>query len=84
VTNHEEFTMNDSFGAARIRREELDRQIDSIRAERLLRSASTPAPGIPTRARAGLGRGLISLGTALLGAGESAGSSVSRGGRVRA
>ena len=61
-----------SFDAARLHREELDREIDTIRTERLLRSATASGPSLPGRARAGIGRGLISLGTALLGTTEGA------------
>ena len=60
--------MNDNYDAARLRREELDRQIESIRTERFLAATTAPSPGLPDRARTTLGRGLISLGTALLGA----------------
>lgn len=79
-----ELTMND-FNAARIHRENLDREIESIRTERVLRARAGSEPGLPSRARNGLGRGLISLGTAILGAAESAaGPTSSRNGRVRA
>ncbi|HSL32208.1 MAG TPA: hypothetical protein VK871_01085 [Candidatus Limnocylindrales bacterium] len=68
--------MNDPFEAATIHRRELDREIESIRTERLLRTsgpASGPTgPGAVGRARSGLGRGLISLGIAVLGSAESA------------
>ncbi|HEX7221604.1 MAG TPA: hypothetical protein VF231_00015 [Candidatus Limnocylindrales bacterium] len=59
--------MNDTWDAARLHREELDREIESIRTERLIRSGSAPAASLPGRARAGIGRGLISLGTVLVG-----------------
>ena len=59
--------MNESFDAARLHREELDREIDSLRTERLIRSTGQARPGLPARARASLGRGLISIGTMLLG-----------------
>jgi hypothetical protein len=59
--------MNDTFDAARLHREELDREIDSIMTERQIRSAASGRPGLPTRARTGLGRRLISLGTTLVG-----------------
>jgi hypothetical protein len=60
-------TMNESFDAARLHREELDREIDSLRMERLIRSTSHERPGLPARARASLGHGLISIGTLLVG-----------------
>lgn len=64
--------MNDTFDFARLHQEELDREIEAIQTERLVRSATLVRPGLPTRARAGLGRGLISLGTALLGRPDAA------------
>jgi hypothetical protein len=64
-------TMNHVFDAARLHREELDREIDALRTERLVRSASPPGSGLPTRVRAGLGRRLISLGNSLVGAAEA-------------
>ena len=64
--------MNDTWDAARLHREELDREIESIRTERLIRSGSAPAASLPGRARAGIGRGLISLGTALVGGADRA------------
>ena len=63
--------MNDSYDAARLRREELDRQIESIRTERFLAATTAPSPSLPSRARTSVGRGLISLGTAILGAAEA-------------
>jgi hypothetical protein len=66
--------MNDPFNAATIHRQQLDREIEMIRAERLLRSADpakgSTGPGPVGRARSGLGRGLISLGVAVLGPAE--------------
>lgn len=59
--------MNDTFDFARLHQAELDREIEAIQTERLVRSATPVRQGLPARARAGLGRGLISLGTALLG-----------------
>lgn len=77
-------SMDDQFDAARLRREELDREIDSIRMERVLRAASPTGPGMPTRARAGLGRGLISLGTSLVGTADAAAAAArSAGSRSR-
>jgi hypothetical protein len=65
--------MNDSFDAARIHRQDLDREIESIRTEQFLRSTAAPsaaAPGFAGRARAGLGNRLISLGVAVLGSAD--------------
>lgn len=59
--------MNDTCDAVRLRREELDREIEGIRTERLIRSGTASGPSLPGRARAGIGRALISLGTALVG-----------------
>ena len=77
--------MNDTFDSARLHREELDRQIDSLRTERLIRAASPVRQGLPARARAGLGRGLISLGTSLVGTADAAAAATrSAGSRTRA
>jgi hypothetical protein len=64
--------MNDTFDFARLHQEELDREIEAIQTERLVRSATPVRQGLPTRARAGLGRVLISLGTALVGRADAA------------
>ena len=64
--------MNDTWDAARLHRDELDREIESIRTERLIRSGSASRTSLPGRARAGIGRGLISLGTALVGRADAA------------
>ena len=77
--------MNDTFDYARFRQEELDREIEAIQTERLLRSASPMRPGLPTRARAGFGRGLIALGTAIVGGADAAAAATrSTGSRSRA
>jgi len=77
--------MNDTFDSARLHPEELDRQIDSLRTERLIRAASPVRQGLPARARAGLGRGLISLGTSLVGTADAAAAATrSAGSRTRA
>ena len=59
--------MDGLLGATQIHIDELDREVESIRTERLLRDAAGARPSLPRRARAGLGRGLISLGDALVG-----------------
>jgi len=64
--------MNDTFDFARLHQEELDREIEAIQTERLVRSAAPVRLGLPARARASLGRGLISLGTALVGRADAA------------
>ena len=64
--------MNDTFDYARLHQVELDREIDAKQIERLARSATPVRQGLPTRARAGLGRGLIALGTALVGRADAA------------
>jgi hypothetical protein len=68
--------MNHVFDAAGLHREELDREIDAIRTERLVRSASPPSQGLPARVRAGLGRRLIALGSSLVGPSEAGPRSV--------
>ena len=77
--------MNDTFDYARIQQQERDREIEAIQTERLLRSASAIRPGLPNRARAGFGRGLIALGTAILGGADVAAAAArSTGSRSRA
>ena len=65
--------MNDMFDATRLHRDELDREIETIRMERLLRDSAAPRPGFATRARTGLGRSFITVGTALLGSADVGG-----------
>jgi hypothetical protein len=62
--------MNENFSAAQIHIDELDREIETIRTERLLRATSPTEPSKAQRAKAGVGRGLISLGVALVGDGH--------------
>lgn len=69
--NQEEPTMFMTFETSNLHKEELDREIESIRTERLLRSASPPAPGLPSRTKAAIGRRLISLGTSLVGTADA-------------
>ena len=77
--------MNDTYDYARFQQEELDREIQAIQTERLLRSASPMRPGLATRARAGFGRGLIALGTAIVGGADAATAATrSTGSRSRA
>ena len=76
--------MYDMFDPAQLHRDELDREIETIRTERLLQAASPPRPGISSRARAGIGRGLISLGMSLVGTGDSPAVARSAGGGGRA
>ena len=59
--------MDNRFGATRIHMAELDREIEAIRLERLIEATRPDRPSWPRRARAGFGRGLISLGGALVG-----------------
>jgi hypothetical protein len=63
--------VNQQAETVRIRQDELDREIDAIRVERLINEAGPARPALPTRARTGLGRSLISLGTALVGRADS-------------
>jgi hypothetical protein len=72
--------MNDTFDFARLHQEELDREIEAIQTERLVRSAAPVRQGLPARARASLGRGLISLGTALVGRADAAAAAASSAG----
>jgi hypothetical protein len=67
MTNREIDHMNGQLDATRLHIEELDREIETIRTERLLQAARPERPALPGRARASIGRGLISLGVALGG-----------------
>jgi len=58
--------MTYDHSSANIHRADLDREIDTIRNERLI-AAGTDQPGLVERARRGTGRVLISAGTALIG-----------------
>jgi hypothetical protein len=53
--------------AAGIHRAELDREIDSIRTERILATQTPRRAGLVSRARRGTGRVLVAAGTALIG-----------------
>ncbi len=50
-----------------IHRADLDREIDTIRNERLIAASDTDHIGLVERARGATGRGLIAIGTALIG-----------------
>jgi hypothetical protein len=67
MTNKEMDPMDGLLGATKIHIDELDREIETIRIERLLKAAAPPRAGLPSRAKAGVGRGLIALGVALVG-----------------
>ncbi len=53
--------------ATTLRRADLDREIESIRTERLLGADRPRGNGVVDRARRGAGRILIAAGTALVG-----------------
>jgi hypothetical protein len=57
--------MNATFDGARIHQQELDREIDTIRTEKLLSSREPNRPGPVARGLASVGRGMVSVGTAL-------------------
>jgi hypothetical protein len=57
--------MNATFDAVSIHRQELDREIETLRTERFLSGRTANRPGALTRGLATVGRGLISVGTAL-------------------
>jgi hypothetical protein len=82
MTTHEAYVMNQQTDTVRMRQDELDREIESIRAERLINASGPARPSAATRARAGLGRRLIALGNALVGRAEAASAAAST--RVRA
>jgi hypothetical protein len=57
--------MNATFDGARIHRQELDHEIDTLRTEKFLNSQAPQRPGAVTRGLATVGRGMITVGTAL-------------------
>ena len=57
--------MNATFDGARIHQQELDREIDTLRTEKLLSRKAPHRPGPVTRGLASVGRGMVSVGTAL-------------------
>lgn len=59
--------MTHDHSATGIHRAELDREIDSIRTERLLAADGPHRAGIADRARRATGRILIAAGTGLMG-----------------
>jgi hypothetical protein len=67
MTKKERTIMETQFSPTQMHIDELDREIETIRTERLLRSASASRPSLAQRARTGVGRGLIALGVALTG-----------------
>jgi hypothetical protein len=76
--------MNATFDGARIHQQELDREIETICAERMLSSRSPRRPGPVARSLATVGRGMVSVGTALAsrGDGPAASRSTATGGRA--
>jgi hypothetical protein len=76
--------MNATFDGARIHQQELDREIESLRTERLLNRHAARGPSPVTRGLASVGRGMISVGTALASRVDSAPASRSAesGGRA--
>jgi hypothetical protein len=57
--------MNATFDGARIHQQELDREIDSLRTEKLINSRAPHRPGPVSRGLASVGRGMVSVGTSL-------------------
>jgi hypothetical protein len=76
--------MNATFDGAAIHRQDLDREIESLRTEKFLNAQAPHRPGPVSRGLASVGRGMISLGTALASRVESApaGRSAESGGRA--
>jgi hypothetical protein len=75
--------MNATFDGARIHQQELDHEIESIRAERLINERAGHRPGPVARGLASVGRGLVSVGTVLASRVEApAGQSADVGGRA--
>jgi hypothetical protein len=67
MKSKETIAMDALLGATELHIAELDREIESIRTERLLRAATPARPPLQQRARTSVGRRLISLGQALVG-----------------
>jgi len=57
--------MNATFDGARIHRQDLDREIETLRIEKFLNAQAGHRPGPVSRGLASVGRGMISVGTAL-------------------
>jgi hypothetical protein len=57
--------MNATFDGARIHRQELDHEIEMLRTEKFLNAQTPQRAGAVTRGLATVGRGMISVGTAL-------------------
>ena len=57
--------MNATFDGARIHQQELDHEIEMLRNEKFLNTQAPQRPGAVTRGLATVGRGMISVGTAL-------------------
>ena len=75
--------MNATFDGARIHQQELDREIDALRTERLINDRTAHRPGPLTRGLATVGRGMVSVGSALASRVESpATRSAESGGRA--
>ena len=76
--------MNATFDGARIHQQELDREIETICAERMLSSRSPRRPGPVARSLATVGRGMVSVGTALASRGDGPAASrfTATGGRA--
>ena len=57
--------MNATFDGARIHQQQLDREIDALRTERLINQRAGYRPGPIARGLASVGRVLVSVGTVL-------------------
>jgi len=57
--------MNATFDGARIHQQELDHEIEMLRTEKFLNAQAPTRPGLVSRGLASVGRGMISVGTAL-------------------
>jgi hypothetical protein len=74
--------MNAIFDGARIHQQELDREIDTLRTEKLLNSRAPHRPGPVARCLASVGRGMVSVGTALASRDAPAQQSAGSGGQA--
>lgn len=76
--------MNATFDGARIHQQELDHEIEMLRTEKFLNAQAPARAGLVSRGIATVGRGMISVGTALASRVDAAPApqSVETGGRA--
>jgi hypothetical protein len=67
IDHQETSSMTYDHRSTSLHRADLDREIETIRTERLMAAGEQPRIGIVERTRRGTGRVLIAAGTALIG-----------------